>query len=90
VFVGARYLHAIYDPGRKLIKHFDGALRLYTGQQLEDRLTAHVRKAGKTGVRRKIFRIDEPISRDAFSLIAQAFFVWNRDLATYFRDTLPA
>lgn len=27
-------------------------------------------------------------SRNAFSLIAQAFFVWNRDLATYFRETL--
>ena len=41
-------------------------------------------------MRRKVFRIDEPISREAFSLIAQAFFVWNRDLATYFRETLPA
>ena len=37
----------------------------------------HVRQAGKIGVRLKIFRIDHPINRDRFSLIAQAFFVWN-------------
>jgi len=29
------------------------------------------------------------LDRDAFSLIAQAFFVWNEDLAVYFRETLP-
>ena len=57
--------------------------------ELEERLAAgHLRKAGKTGVRRKIFRIDEPVGRDGFSLIAQAFFVWNDDLKTYFIGTL--
>lgn len=48
----------------------------------------HLRKSGKAGIRRKIFRIDHPIDREAFSLIAQAFFVWNNDLATYFSETL--
>jgi hypothetical protein len=89
-FTGARYLHAIYDPASQSMTHFDGALRIYTGQKLEERHAAHLRKSGKAGVRRKVFRIDEPISRDAFSLIAQAFFVWNRDIITYFRETLSA
>ncbi len=89
-FAGARYLHAIYDPGSQSITHFDGALRIYNGEQFEERQKDHLRKLGKTGVRMKIFRIDEPIDRDAFSLIAQAFFVWNADLATYFRDTLAS
>ena len=70
--------------------HLDGALRIYTAPQLEERLAVgHLRKAGKTGVRRKIFRIDEPVGRDAFSLIAQAFFVWNDDMNKYFTETLP-
>jgi hypothetical protein len=63
----------------------DGALRIYTASQLEERLaTGHLRKAGKAGVRRKIFRLDEPVNRDAFSLVAQAFFLttsailWNQ------------
>ena len=89
-FAGARYLHAIYNPDRRLITHFDGALRIYTSQQLEERHREHLRRSGKAGLRRKIFRIDEPIDRDAFSLIAQAFFVWNDDIATYFRETLTA
>jgi len=83
-------LHAIYDPGTETITHLDGALRIYAAPQLEERLAAgHLRKAGKAGVRRKIFRTDEPVDRDAFSLIAQAFFVWNDDLKTYFTKTLP-
>jgi len=89
-FEGARYLHAIYDPDSEKITHLDGALRIYDADFLDKRHRKHVRNAGKAGVRRKIFGIDEPVNRDAFSLIAQAFFVWNDDLAIYFRETLPA
>lgn len=84
----SRYLHAIYDPSTRAITHFDGALRIYTDEQLAARLQQHVRNAGKAGVRRKVFGIDIPVDRNAFSLIAQAFFVWNYDLACYFRETL--
>jgi hypothetical protein len=54
------------------------------------RHTKHVRNAGKMGLRKKVFKIDTPIAREAFSLIAQAFFVWNYDLTTYFRETLSS
>lgn len=87
-FEGARYMHAIYDPNIQAITHFDGALRIYTSEQLESRQKEHLRIAGKVGLRRKIFRADKPIDRESFSLIAQAFFVWNDDLARYFRETL--
>jgi hypothetical protein len=87
-FEGARYLHAIYEPDSGLITHFDGALRIYTTEQAEERRKVHVRNAGKAGLRRKIFRIDQPVNREAFSLIAQAFFIWNEDINTYFRETL--
>ena len=87
-FEGARYLHAIYDPNTCAITHFDGALRIYNAEQLETRHNEHLRKSGKIGVRRKIFRIDKAVDREAFSLIAQAFFIWNDDLARYFRETL--
>ena len=88
-FEAARYLHAIYDPSIESITHLDGALRVYTAPQLEERLTAgHLRNAGKAGVRWEIFRIDEPVSRDTFSLVAQAFFVWNDDMKTYFTEAL--
>jgi len=89
-FEGARYLHAIYDPDSERITHLDGALRIYDADSLDQRHGEHLRNAGKAGLRRKIFRIDEPVDRNSFSLIAQAFFVWNEDLALYFRETLPA
>lgn len=89
-FEGARYLHAIYDANTRAITHFDGALRIYTGEELKTRHSKHVRNSGKMGLRKKIFRINKPIDREAFSLIAQAFFVWNYDLNTYFRETLAS
>jgi hypothetical protein len=89
-FAASRYLHAIYDPASELVIHFDGALRIYNRLQLQERNGEHLRRSGKTGIRRKIFRIDEPVDREAFSLIAQAFFVWNYDLATYFSETLTS
>jgi hypothetical protein len=89
-FEAARYLHAIYNPATEALTHLDGALRIYSAAQFEERLAAgHLRKAGKVGARRKIFRIDEPVRRDAFSLVAQAFFVWNDDMKMYFTKTLP-
>ena len=88
-FVGARYLHAIYAPSSQSITHFDGALRIYSDLQYNERRSTHVRHSGKTGIRKKIFRIDAPTSRSAFSLITQAFFVWNDDLVRYFRERLP-
>ncbi|MHB8541952.1 MAG: hypothetical protein ACYDCD_13590 [Candidatus Acidiferrales bacterium] len=87
-FEGARYLHAIYDPRVGKVTHLDAALRIYTAQEIEIRREVHVRNSGKSGLRRKIFRTDLPINREAFSLIAQAFFIWNNDLAIYFRETL--
>jgi hypothetical protein len=86
----ARYLHAIYNSGKQLFTHFDGALRIYSAPQLEARRMEHLRNVGKAGVRIKVFRTDQPLDREAFSLIAQAFFVWNTDLALYFRQTLDA
>ena len=51
-FTGARYLHAIYDPTSQSITHFDGALRIYTGQELEKRHAVHIRKAGRRGAKK--------------------------------------
>lgn len=84
----ARYVHAVYVPAEKVISHFDGALRLYTGRELRDRHEIHVRNAGKVGVREKVFRMDIAIPRESFSSIVQAFYVWNQDVGDYFTSTL--
>jgi hypothetical protein len=81
----ARYLHAIYDPGSLQFIHADGAMRFYTPEELADRLEHHVRNAGKSGERVKVFSFDNAVGREAWCDIAAAFFVWNDDVQSYFR-----
>lgn len=80
----ARYIHAIYSPESETLIHFDGALRIYNADQIGSRDQQHVRNAGKAGVRIKLFSIDRPVSRDCFSSLVAAFFVWNDDVINYF------
>ena len=85
-----RYLHAIYLAESSVVKHLDGALRLYHPEEAEVRKTQHVRVAGKAGVRTKVFRVDGAMSREHLSLITQTFFVWNLDVQKYFFAELTA
>lgn len=85
---GARYLHAVYEPGRQEITHFDGALRIYTAAEIALRKDQHVRNAGKVGLREKVVRTDQAIPRHSFAAITQAFFIWNQDVAKYFRQII--
>lgn len=86
---GARYLHAVYDIASDQLIHLDGAIRAYTGPELEDRLATHVWKAGKVGLRRKVFRTDHPIDTERMGALVQAFFVWNSDVSRYFGPAGP-
>ncbi|MBV9880970.1 MAG: hypothetical protein JO180_10770 [Gemmatirosa sp.] len=81
---GARYLHAVYDKRTRTLTHLDGAIRVYSPGQLATRAASHVRNAGKAGKRVKVFRTDRPIVPDLLGELAQAFFVWNYDVARYF------
>lgn len=80
----ARYLHAIFDPRRRILEHVDGALRVYSASEQRSRLAVHLTDAPKDGVRAKVFRVDGEISLADFSNVAATFFVWNRDVQTYF------
>jgi len=84
----SRYLHAVYCRDSNMITHLDGALRLFTDAGLQDRSSQHLRNAGKQGTRVKVFRTDASVARECFSLIAQAFFIWNRDVVSYFREAI--
>jgi hypothetical protein len=84
----SRYLHAIYSPLSCQIGHLDGALRVFTLDEVRRRHALHVRNCGKLGVREKVFRIDQPIDRDVFSVVAQAFYVWNEDVRRYLTTEL--
>ena len=83
----ARYLHAVYSRPAGAIEHLDGAIRVYSPLEIEQRRAVHARNAGKMGLREKVFVVDGPTDRDTLSQVAQAFFVWNADVQKYFSDT---
>ncbi len=86
---GARYLHAVFDKQTNCLTHLDGAIRAYTSEELDHRTTLHVRNAGKSGQRVKVFRTDFPVDPAVMGDIVSAFFVWNNDVARYFNPSLP-
>lgn len=84
---GSRYFHAIFDKATGLITHCDGAIRIYTEDELAYRKQFHVRQAPvrKMGKRVKIFQIDKTkLDHEDFALLAKSFFVWNDDVQRYF------
>ena len=87
---GSRYLHAVYEKDSHRITHLDGAVRVYTRDELLDRAMLHVRNAGKVGKRVKVFRTDRAIEPDLMGDLVTAFFIWNHDVARYFGAPIPA
>ncbi len=85
---GSRYFHAIFNKETGKIIHCDGAIRIYSKEELENRLQFHVRKAEvrKVGKRVKIFQLDEEIEQDAFITLITNFMVWNHDVLAYFNS----
>ena len=81
-----RYFHAVYCPAKATMVHMDAAVRVYTEAEVLKRHARHVRSAGKVGLRVKVFRIDEPVSRTQLRSLCPTFFVWNRDVSNYFDD----
>ena len=84
----ARYLHAIYSRTAKTIEHFDGAIRVYSREEIQQRRALHARHAGKIGLREKVFVVHGATGADTLSQVAQAFFVWNDDIQRYFSNTI--
>lgn len=83
---GSRYFHAIFDKSTGLIKHCDGAIRIYNQHEYQERLNFHVRNAEvrKTGKRVKIFQADQDIDKFDFMKLITSFMVWNHDVFDYF------
>lgn len=57
----SRYLHSVSSRQKNRISHMDGAIRIYSKQEIKERNSTHVRKIGKIGNRVKIFQIDYDI-----------------------------
>ena len=85
-FRGSRYFHAIYNCSNQKIIHLDGAIRIYSVEEIEARNNCHVKDIGKIGKRIKIFQINSELELEDWSDIASSFYVWNEDVQKYFSN----
>ena len=85
-FRGSRYFHSIYDCKKNKINHLDGAIRIYTDDEINTRVNCHVKDIGKIGRRIKIFQADSEIDIELWSSLVASFFVWNDDVFKYFSN----
>lgn len=81
---GSRYCHSIYLPHKQSVIHCDGAIRLFSQQELVKRYDSHVRNIGKIGKRKKVFQVDGVITTTEWTSLVSSFFVWNTDIERYF------
>ena len=63
--------------------HCDGALRIFSRDEAKERVSIHVREAGKAGTRVKLFQIDDVIDSETWATLLMTFFLWNRDIETF-------
>lgn len=88
----SRYFHAIFQKSTGGIIHCDGAIRIYSDSELNNRLKFHVKspEVRKVGKRVKIFQYEnnenngKEIDHDVFCQLATNYFVWNDDVQKYF------
>lgn len=87
--VGSRYFHVIFSKKIECVLHLDGAIRIYSEDEWDQRKDVHVHRTGKVGKRVKVFRLDEPTNPDVVSSLGGTFFVWNYDVSHFFGASIP-
>ncbi len=81
---GSRYFHGIYIPNKHRFIHCDGAVRIYSKQEITEEINIHVRKKGKVGKRIKTFLVNGEITTTEWINLVCSYFVWNNDIWNYF------
>lgn len=88
IFRGSRYFHGIYSKISNDIIHCDGAIRFTSENELQERMSGHVKDENirKIGKRIKIFMNIQKLNFFEFCGLASSFFVWNEDVIRYFQS----
>lgn len=81
---GCRYIHSIYDTDKKEFNHFDGAVRVYTEEQILNRWDININKAGKNTNYTKLFRIDGKLDLSDWKKLCILYYKGNPLLFEYF------
>lgn len=81
---GCRYIHSIYNNNKTEFIHFDGAIRLYSDEQILQRWEVNINKAGKNTTYTKLFRIDGKLELSDWKKLCILYYKGNPLLFEYF------
>lgn len=81
---GCRYVHAEINISDKFFDHFDGAVRMYSDEEMKNRVQTNIKKAGKRSKYTKLFRIDGELSIGEWKSFVSSYFQGNPLVVEYF------
>lgn len=81
---GCRYIHSIYDNDKEEFVHFDGAIRMYSEENILNRWDLDISKAGKDTEYTKLFRIDGKLELGDWKKLCILYYKGNPLLFEYF------
>ncbi len=86
---GCRYLHSFYDPKTGVFDHFDGAIRIYNEELMEERKGANMNQMGHRAEYIKLFRIDGKLLLSEWKGLITQYLKDNNDVYRYFKEEVP-
>ncbi len=81
---GCRYIHSIYHANTERFQHFDGAIRMYSTDEMVERIGKEMNKAGKQAHYTKLFRIDGKLPIPTWKLLITYYYQGNPLTYEYF------
>jgi hypothetical protein len=78
-----RYVHAQRDTSRRVLQHFDGAVKVYLKDRYQERLVNHMPKDPRSFRRIKVFRIDGEIDVTEWIDLICLFYKLNEMVVEY-------
>lgn len=86
---GCRYIHSFYDPVTGVFDHFDGAIRIYDENLMEERKVVNMNQMGHRSQYVKLFRIDGKLQLSEWKGLITQYLKDNNDVYRYFNAEVP-
>ncbi len=86
---GCRYIHSIFKDSEKTFEHFDGAIRMYDGELMLERIGKSMTDFGRRSQYTKLFRLDGEISLDNWKSLTTNYLQGNPLIYEYFNIQKP-
>ena len=88
-YFGCRYIHSMVNQSTEMPYHLDGAIRLYTDEQILKRMDSgtDISKYGKDSLYTKLWRIDSDLDVSTWKELITHYFRDNQLIGEYFGGT---